>query len=958
SVGLTIDEARYPTTSSAIAQPTWHRTPIGTPILLDPGEHIIRCDYVNDFYAAATETGKNADRNLRLDRIEVLRVAASGPDSSTTASAPSTMQDMASQAGEMQGGAMMMMQGGASSPAGAGWPASARDAANPPVRVAFERILDGLTVCGEVEIRGAVSWEDEKHAPPPVVALIINGREAQRQRSDSPRFIVEPERFVPGENRISLRAISDSGFIAETPEQRITLPGELTVQSQQEHPRDSRRITVYDEGWSPSLAKSLKDNQGGEQRKSAPIAHGASVALDLPEDLHGDFDVLVECRSNVRPGGPERTLDLSLIPGAPDAKPLPVASRTVPHWFDAHKFTDAQPLTLRGGPKRLLLHVSGPGKGDKSAVWIQAVRLVERSPQTDRKPYAKLDYPADGQQVCGADALVAGVIDTGPLDWAEAVIDGKPTGLRFDLRRSLGGLGRILVPLSLRAVSPGEHRVAIRIGDLRGRTATTGERTISVLSQPPADGTTYERAVTILDRFAYGPESRQLAEILILGPDKYLEANLTSGSDDLSDQAARDLGLLRFTNARSGYDVPRRAIQQAIATANPVRNRFTLWAENHFSTWIRKDDPWRKWDEHERFSEVGVARFYDLLLTSATSPAMLRYLDQERSYAKRLNENYAREIMELHTLGVHGGYTQQDVTNLAHVLTGWTTARVALASLPEGTADQDGLVEEFRYEPVVGENLDKNPRDVIGYRFGASTRDDRHDRVLLALELLSSHPSAARFVCTKLANHYVGVPPPPELIDDLASEFTRTGGDMKRVLLALSRHPAFWSAARARRLAHPTDYAFRLARTSGAWGWMDPHEIGTFLGNAGQGLFDRATPDGFPELDTEAMDSNALLQRWKLASQADGAMAEGLPPSLRWSQDPYTADQSQQVVDILAIRLTGRLLGEASNTQALKVLQEAAPPTDPKTPVDQRTHDAQVKTCATFIAQLPDANIR
>ena len=454
---------------------------------------------------------------------------------------------------------------------------------------------------------------------------------------------------------------------------------------------------------------------------------------------------------------------------------------------------------------------------------------------------------------------------------------------------------------------------------------------------PPAEGTIYDRAVMLLDRFAYGPDPTELGEILRLGADAYLQQRLDAGvGDDLSDDAACDLAAVRLTNPRSGYDVARRAIQQAIATGNPVRNRFTLWAENHFSTWVRKDEAWRKQDEHERFSDLGIARFYDLLAASATSPAMLRYLDQERSFAGRLNENYAREIMELHTLGVHGGYSQQDVTNLAHVLTGWTTARTALAAMPDATPDEDGLTDDFRFEPVLAENLSEF-RDVFGYRFTHSSKQDTHERVLLALELLAAHPSTARFVCTKLANHYVGVPETmahPELIDDLASTFTRSGGDMRQVLLTLSHHPAFWQAATARRLSHPTDYAFRLARTSG---WMNPHEIGNFLDSSGRGFFERSTPDGYPELDSESMDSNVLLQRWKLAGKADYAMADGIPPSIRWTDQPIDAELGQRIVDILAIRLTGRLLGEESNTQALQVLVDAQPD------LPARPEDAQLR---------------
>lgn len=961
SVGITIDEAQRPTTASAIAQPGWHRTPIGTPVRLEPGRHVLRCDFVNDFAARGT------DRNLRLDRIEVARVADEGGtgEKTTGASAEKTMADGGAMMAMQGGGGEMMMAGGAPAASSGAWPASARAATRPPVRISFERPIDGLAVMGEIEIRGTVWWEEQRTSPPPQVALIVNGRERARQRSDAPRFVLAPESLAAGDNTVQLVAVADSGLRAETAVQRIVLPRALARENTSEAVRATRRLTVYDPVWAPAFGKALKDNTGGEQRKSGPIAMSAPVTVELPPDLHGEFDVWLECRSNVRPGAAERRVDLELLSGEPSeamGPPRPVASRNAPHWFDAHRFTtDTAPLALIGGPQRLVISVPGadgkwaPGKGSKEAVYVQGIRLVQRTARTDTAGAVALDYPAEGQAVHGADALVATAVDGNSLEWAEPLVDGKVIeGMRFDLRRQ-GGLGRVVVPLPLRGWASGEHRVAVRIGDTRGHVAESPARVVRVLEAAPAEGTTYERAVTILDRFAYGPDPRELGDILAMGIERYLDARLASAAGvDGADAAAVDLAGVRYTNLRSGYDVPRRAIQQAIATGNPVRNRFTLWAENHFSTWVRKTDAWRKWDEHERFSTLGVAPFYDLLSASATSPAMLRYLDQEKSYAGRLNENYAREIMELHTLGVHGGYTQQDVTNLAHVLTGWTTARVALATVPEATADEDGLVEEFRFEPAVAAKLGEF-RDVVGYRFAPQPRADQHQRVLLALELLCAHPSTARFVCTKLASHYVGVPAPEALIDDLASVFTRTGGDMKEVLVAMSRHPAFWTAAAGRRLAHPTDYAFRLARCAG---WTAPSEIGDFLGASGHGLFDRPTPDGYPELDAEAMDSNAILQRWKLASKADGALADGIPPGIRWSEGPMSESTRQMVVDVLAIRLTGRLLSEASNTEALKVLETAAPPTASDTPVEQRNHDGQVKTCAAFIAQLPEANVR
>src|SRR5262249_48393560 len=162
-----------------------------------------------------------------------------------------------------------------------------------------------------------------------------------------------------------------------------------------------------------------------------------------------------------------------------------------------------------------------------------------------------------------------------------------------------------------------------------------------------------------------------------------------------------------------------------------------------------------------------------------------------------------REIMELHTLGVHGGYTQGDVTSLAHLLTGWTTAR-------EGDGMSGGEMRgwSFAYDPALSEG--RATRGVGGDFAGASPGEG-YGRVRFALEVLAAHPSTAHFVCRKLAEHYVSAPAPESLVNDLAARFTETGGDMAEVLLALAQHPEFTRADLPERLAHPMEYALRLA---------------------------------------------------------------------------------------------------------------------------------------------------
>lgn len=953
TVAVNIDESQRATTSAAIAQPGWHRVPVGVAVKLEAGRHVLRCDFANDFSV------RGSDRNLRLDRIEVARVSDAGAGVKEGAEADLGGEMMAGGAGMMSKGVAEEMASNALTSPEGGLIGGTMEGGTRDVRIAFERPIDGLEVMGEAEVRGAVWWANAKGSPPPRVSLLINGRVAASQVSDGPRFVVPTDWWRPGENTVQMAAEGASGGasggVVRTCVQRVNWGG--TGAERMTGARESVRITVHDPAMDGRVRRTLKEGQGGEQKLSASVAASSRVAVSLPAGMSGEFDVWVEGRAS---GSKGQRVDVSVIEGEGEGAALPAArgpSREIPTWMGVHGLTErGAGLRLRAGPKTLVIDVPEgekwtPGKGEKAALWLQAVRLVER-PAAETARTVRIDWPGEGEGVFGADAVVASVRGDAAWRTAEVVIDGAGTGMVFDIARGTAGLGRVTAPLILRGVSAGEHTVGLRVTDAHGGTVESDARRVRVLAERPEGGTAYERAVGVLNRMAFGPDERELAAILTEGPRAYVASRLTSG-EDAREAAAEELGRVRFVNARSAYDVSRRAIQQAIATGNPVRDRLVLWAENHFSTWIRKDEAWRKSDEHDAFSALGAATMYELLRTSATSPAMLRYLDQERSYAGKLNENYAREIMELHTLGVHGGYSQQDVTNLAHVLTGWTTARQALAAVPESTPDDDGLADEFRYEPAAAARLEE-PRVVLGRRFGATDAGERHERVLLALEMLSSHPSTARFVCGKLAAHYAGAPAPEAMVDEMASTFLRTGGDMREVLLTMVESTEFARSAVERpRVAHALDYGVRLCRAAG---WNAPWDVGDCLDRSGQGLFDRPTPDGYPEVDTEAMDSNAMLQRWRLASKGDSALADLVPGAMRYSEAPIDEREARRIVDVIAVRLTGGLLNEASTAAAVEMLM-GTEPVLPARP-EQMSRDGRVRTVAAFVAQLPEAQVR
>lgn len=392
----------------------------------------------------------------------------------------------------------------------------------------------------------------------------------------------------------------------------------------------------------------------------------------------------------------------------------------------------------------------------------------------------------------------------------------------------------------------------------------------------------------------------------------------------------------QFPNQHDGYQVTMSAIQYLLTEPNPVRARFVMWTENHFSTWMNKDGASAKAQEHASFVQLGTAPFFDLLLTSSTSPAMLVYLDQRYSYAHRLNENYAREIMELHTLGVKGGYTQKDVTTLANLLTGWTLADEAPIDGAGGDLDRS-----FSYDPHLN---NANGCRVFGVEFPGTEPEKGFDRPLMALEMLSAHPSCAAFISRKLCEQYVADPAPPKLVDDLAQVYLETGGDITAMLMAMSQHPDFWASPG--KVASPIDFAVRSARMARA---TNPGPVNDLISGSGMGMFDRATPDGYPEDNGYSVNSNALLQRWRFAKaiQNDFLGAGLIPDSWRPADAKWDAESTQRIVDLAAVRMTGNVLGDASNEAAQKLLADAPPQTD-----------VRLHALATFICQLPENSLK
>jgi uncharacterized protein (DUF1800 family) len=232
---------------------------------------------------------------------------------------------------------------------------------------------------------------------------------------------------------------------------------------------------------------------------------------------------------------------------------------------------------------------------------------------------------------------------------------------------------------------------------------------------------------------------------------------------------------------------------------------------------------------------------------------MLRYLDNERNAAGRINENYARELMELHTLGVDGGYTQRDVQELARILTGF------------GINPERG---DFEFHP---RRHDLGEKIFLGHQIRGRGAYELEQ----ALDLLSSHPSTARFVCRKLAVYLVSDEPPAALVERMAAAFRSSDGDISATLRVLFASDDFEKSL-ATRFKDPLHYvvsAVRLAYDDKVI--LNPGPMLNWLNRMGEPPYARQTPDGYPMTRTEWASAGQLAVRFEIA-RAVGYGAAGL----------------------------------------------------------------------------------
>jgi uncharacterized protein (DUF1800 family) len=321
---------------------------------------------------------------------------------------------------------------------------------------------------------------------------------------------------------------------------------------------------------------------------------------------------------------------------------------------------------------------------------------------------------------------------------------------------------------------------------------------------------------------------------------------------------------------RLARDAATRSLLNALYSPHQLREQLVWFWFNHFNVHQYKSNLRVMVGDYEnRLRAHALGRFRDLLITSATHAAMIRYLDNEQNAANRINENYAREVMELHTLGVDGGYTQKDVQELARVLTALgvniTGREPPLKPVQREQYVRNGLTE---FNPA---RHDFGDKVVLGSRIAGKGWDE----IIAELDALARHPATARHVCRKLAIYLVADEPPPALVERMVVRFQASAGAIAPTLQAMIESPEF-DASLGTKFKDPVHYVVSAVRL--AYDGRPVLNVGPMLGwlnRLGEGLYNRQTPDGYPMDEAAWASSGQMSTRFEIA-RTTGSGSAGL----------------------------------------------------------------------------------
>jgi len=316
-----------------------------------------------------------------------------------------------------------------------------------------------------------------------------------------------------------------------------------------------------------------------------------------------------------------------------------------------------------------------------------------------------------------------------------------------------------------------------------------------------------------------------------------------------------------------------------------------FWTD-HFNIYAEKGNCFylKTVDDREVIRKHALGSFRDLIWASAHSPAMMVYLDNQANHKGAPNENYARELMELHTLGVDGGYTQQDVMELARCFTGWTVK-------------EHFWLGDFVFKDEFHDTGTKNVLEMPIPNAGIREAEQ-------VLEMLATHPSTAHFIATKLTRRFIADEPPQEIVEKAAQTFLNTKGDIKSVLRVILLDGMSFAQPKYKRPVNFVLSALRMlnAETDGAG-------IQDYLLRMGQPYFNWPTPDGYPDR-SDAWQGN-LMPRWQFGFELIRNEIKGTKHNLKALMDISSSDSLQGDVDAVASLLFGMPIASVTRDELI-----------------------------------------
>ncbi len=574
---------------------------------------------------------------------------------------------------------------------------------------------------------------------------------------------------------------------------------------------------------------------------------------------------------------------------ASHAAPLTAQERTL-QVLDRFTFgprpQDPALVAAAGGPEAWFEQQLNPDSIDDSVLKKRLAQYPALGLPTDQllynfPPRRTIKQVADGKQQMPTDPMLAGLYQTllYKYDAKREVKQANQTANRPAI--AMAQPGAAAQPA---AAQPAEMDMTdAQKAAKRKQDATDAERLAGpLLALPPQDRMAALLRLPVMDRItiAGGLQDPMKTELLTgMTPRERDLYTAMSGGPDASGAVKNQLQQAK--------------VLRAILSNRQLQEVMTDFWFNHFNVFLNKEEDSYYTASYERdaIRAHALGKFRDLLLATAHHPAMLLYLDNWQSIGpdsvagkrtnpkgvqRGLNENYGREVMELHTVGVNGGYTQADVTELSKILTGWTVDH------PE-----DGGV--FVFEPRRHEPGTK-------HWFGQTIQEGGEQEGVQALNWLASRPQTAHFISYELAQRFVADEPPQALVDRMTQAYLASDGDIKQVLRTMVHSPEFWQRQYYRnKVKTPLEFVASSFRATDT----DPNNPGAITGllaRMGEPLYGMLPPTGYPMTADHWMNSAALVDRLNFALSlangrfanmkfdaahlvATGLLTRGIPPS-------------------------------------------------------------------------------